>query len=732
MSFSINNSTEKNPKTGSPKLGALSEVGSFISLPDISHRHFWDSLPSDYKRERLALSEKALSASWSEIFMSDYLRFSKDGNRVLFEEKFFTRRRMLTHLVMGECIENKGSFLAKILDGIYLILGETSWCLPAHNSYIRDTKQYSYPDTSRPVVDLFAAETAAVLSVAEKLLRPALKKASPFISSTIDNVLYERVLAPYLHFHFWWKGNGLEPMCNWTPWITQNILLTAFTRPYDEGSKTVPSHDARFTAEKAAVSAGFGNKASDNTSSTGSSSEQLSNRYMASPQLAELLCDESGLADPPDWRHKHLLPTQKELSRIYDSAVSSVHHFLDEYAEDGCCDEGAQYYSHAGLCLFGCLSLLRDISGSFSDALRDNLSAAGIESEFSKDMTKLHNIATYIMKVHIGDDYYVNFADCSPHAGRRGAREYLFGALVSEPAMMDFAARDYRHESWTERLSPNEENLWYHVLNAQCHELMMDLSATSGTSSAAGDAWFPSTGLMVTRDSHYVLAAKAGDNADSHNHNDVGSFILYKDKKPFIIDLGVGSYTKKTFSKDRYDIWTMQSQYHNLPSFYDAKGHLIMEHDGADFRATDVICHMDEAGAELSMELRKAYPKLDGRLLRTVRLKKDLTENHALSPLPADTSVTDAPVIIKDCYDGKLKLVENIICYEKPEPVEGTKADSCIIRIGAIGALLGDGFSDIRIEELPVTDARLGETWKHSCYRIQLTASQKTVTMGYI
>ncbi len=782
MSFSINNSTEKNPKTGSPKFGALSEVGSFILLPDISHRHFWDSLPSDYKRERLALSEKALSASWSEIFMSDYLRFSKDGNRVLFEEKFFTRRRMLTHLVMGECIENKGSFLAKILDGIYLILGETSWCLPAHNSYIRDTKQYSYPDTSRPVVDLFAAETAAVLSVAEKLLRPALKKASPFISSTIDNALYERVLAPYLHFHFWWKGNGLEPMCNWTPWITQNILLTAFTRPYDEGSKTVPSHDARFTAEKAAVSAGFGNKASDNTSSIGSSSEQLSNRYMASPQLAELLCDESGLADPPDWRHKHLLPTQKELSRIYDSAVSSVHHFLDEYAEDGCCDEGAQYYSHAGLCLFGCLSLLRDISESFSDALRDNLSAAGIENEFSKDMTKLHNIATYIMKVHICDDYYVNFADCSPHAGRRGAREYLFGALVSEPAMMDFAARDYRHESWTERLSPNEENLWYHVLNAQCHELMMSPGAFSGTSSAtgsghcdsnadtvhdpagtctagsiktadadikgclasisfdegnegsfcAGDAWFPSTGLMVARDSHYVLAAKAGDNADSHNHNDVGSFILYKDKKPFIIDLGVGSYTKKTFSKDRYDIWTMQSQYHNLPGFYDEEGHLLMEHDGEDYRATDVICHMDKAKAELSMELRKAYPKLDGRLLRTVSLKKNLTENRALSSLPADTSALDAPVIIKDYYDGKLKLIENIICYEKPEPVEGTKADSCIIRIGAIGALLGDGFSDIRIEELPVTDARLGETWKHSCYRIQLTASQKTVTMGYI
>ena len=26
-----------------------------------------------------------------------------------------------------------------------------------------------------------------------------------------------------------------------------------------------------------------------------------------------------------------------------------------------------------------------------------------------------------------------------------------------------------------------------------------------------------------------------------------------------------GTYTKQTFGKDRYTIWTMQSNYHNLP-----------------------------------------------------------------------------------------------------------------------------------------------------------------------
>ena len=179
-----------------------------LCLPDIKNRTFWESLPEDYRHERLKLAEEALQKPWPEILMSDYLRFSYDGNRTFFEGKYFTRRRMLTSLVMGECIEAKGRFLRKIIDGIYLILGETTWCLPAHNSYIRDTKQFTIPDSSRPVVDLFSGETAAILSVSEALLRPVFSTESPFISAAIDNTLHERIIAPYLRFHFWKQQLG--------------------------------------------------------------------------------------------------------------------------------------------------------------------------------------------------------------------------------------------------------------------------------------------------------------------------------------------------------------------------------------------------------------------------------------------------------------------------------------------------------------------------------------------
>src|SRR5690606_39665769 len=66
------------------------------------------------------------------------------------------------------------------------------------------------------------------------------------------------------------------------------------------------------------------------------------------------------------------------------------------------------------------------------------------------------------------------------------------------------------------------------------------------------------TEFLYLKDANTFFAAKGGYNNESHNHNDIGSFILYKEGKPLFIDAGVGTYTKKTFSNERYDIWTMQ------------------------------------------------------------------------------------------------------------------------------------------------------------------------------
>ena len=57
------------------------------------------------------------------------------------------------------------------------------------------------------------------------------------------------------------------------------------------------------------------------------------------------------------------------------------------------------------------------------------------------------------------------------------------------------------------------------------------------------DVWLPETQVMVARaqggsTAGLYLAAKGGHNAESHNHNDVGHFIVYADGRPVLIDIG--------------------------------------------------------------------------------------------------------------------------------------------------------------------------------------------------
>ena len=115
--------------------------------------------------------------------------------------------------------------------------------------------------------------------------------------------------------------------------------------------------------------------------------------------------------------------------------------------------------------------------------------------------------------------------------------------------------------------------------------------------------WLGNLQIMTARRGDYFVAMKGGHNGESHNHNDVGSFVIYANGAPLFIDPGVGEYTAKTFSKNRYDIWTMQSGYHNLPQIngFDQK-------DSKQY-AAKIINHRNGL---LSLDIATAYPEEAG------------------------------------------------------------------------------------------------------------------------
>lgn len=372
---------------------------------------------------------------------------------------------------------------------------------------------------------------------------------------------------------------------------------------------------------------------------------------------------------------------------ILKKACASTDFFLKDYGDDGCCDEGAQYYRHAGLCLYQTLDILCRVTGNYFDSLWEN--------------EKIKNIALYILNVHVDDKYYINFADCSPVAGRAGIREYLFGKACGLDNLASFSALDYKRNP--DKFQPEENNMYYRLQEVFTRKAILNEDTTKPIFHPP--VFYSSVGLWIARNSTYTAAVKCGDNNDSHNHNDTGSITLYKNGQPLLVDIGVESYTKKTFSPQRYEIWTMQSDYHNLPTING-----LMQLNGAEYKATDVSHSFNEVGGSISMDIAKAYPA--EALIEAYNRSISLTNNGLkLNDSWRFTDLKIHPVIL------------NFITYEKPVQKDGT------LLIGELGKITPPADSSIQLEELTVTDPRLMQCWKHSLYRIRISTTGNTAEL---
>ena len=315
---------------------------------------------------------------------------------------------------------------------------------------------------------------------------------------------------------------------------------------------------------------------------------------------------------------------------------AATHAFIDAYPEDGGCDEGPGYWDRAAASMFEIMRLFTVYGLQFTDDYTNGLEGLASKST----VNKIKNMAAYAYKTYIGNDYCICFADAHENKAVQQVNiVYPFGLWLSDQTMREFGAYLGRQkEVLTNPATLYDKSGNFPTLGRELFFLrhIRDFIAEQPREPLLKDVWLPDLQIMTSRRGYLYVAMKGGTNGESHNHNDVGSFVIYAPQEssphasrlsPLFIDPAVGEYTAKTFSNDRYSIWTMQSQYHNLPQING-----IDQKDGKEY-AAKVVSHKD---GQLTLDIAGAYPaeaavKSWKRTVIAMKSGVSVTEDYELS-----------------------------------------------------------------------------------------------------
>jgi hypothetical protein len=270
-----------------------------------------------------------------------------------------------------------------------------------------------------------------------------------------------------------------------------------------------------------------------------------------------------------------------------EKIINSLDKFLNGYSDDGGCDEGPSYWGAAGALLYESLEIMKDATGGTFNLFNDPL---------------IQNIGKYFYKVNIHAPYFINFADADATTMGDASVVYRYGKAINDPILQQFGAylgklAKFGDHSMEGKICDQIRNL----------TLMDEIRNAAAKEALVADFWLPDTEVGGARDKEgsftgFFFGAKGGFNEESHNHNDVGSCVMYYDGKPCIIDLGREEYNAKTFSPKRYEIWTMQSGFHNIPVINGKE-----QKDGKNFKAGNSSFTAGTRTVTFSTDIAGAY-----------------------------------------------------------------------------------------------------------------------------
>jgi len=277
------------------------------------------------------------------------------------------------------------------------------------------------------------------------------------------------------------------------------------------------------------------------------------------------------------------------LAHFTHAAIQNLTYALDGFTDDGGCKEGPGYWAYGfGHFLYVAHAFYLKTSGELN-LMTDE---------------KIRRICEYPLAADISSPLRSTFADSS-----HGHIPFRIAMIINEffdmPALYALCARN------------SDDSLRLSGI----HELASYARQKSDRLTDNRDYLLPNLGQVklrgVASEKQMTLMAIAGNNGVPHNHNDIGSFILHRGDRIFLVDPGGPVYTRKTFSAQRYEIVFCNSIGHSVPVINN-----ILQQPGSQYYGTLTVENLNGAGQKRAIiDMTHAYREgTVKQLLRTFTL----------------------------------------------------------------------------------------------------------------
>lgn len=342
----------------------------------------------------------------------------------------------------------------------------------------------------------------------------------------------------------------------------------------------------------------------------------------------------------------YLIKDKYKLTNILHKALSCIDIYLKSFGNDGICTEGLSYWTYG----FGFFVV-------FADLLYQK--TKGKLDLFTND--KVKSIALSQQLCYICENHVISFADGIPiDTYRIGLTSYL-------------------HEKYKEIKIPDMQYA-KNIYDDQCYRFCLTLrdflwisKHTSYGLEETVSRYLEDSQWFISKNTNLSLIAKGGNNGESHNHNDVGSFIYHKNSKPILCDVGAGLYDDDYFSTNRYNNFCTNSSSHNIPII---NGNL--QEFGQQHRAKNIKSSISDKVDEFSLELQDCYKDTDLTLFtRDIKVAKSLSPTITITDIlkfEEESTVTENFISL-----SPIKLADNRIVFTNGDIISHMEYDHCNI-----------------------------------------------------